>query len=124
MKSISLALFITVLFAICGEATAKKVSGRALGLAIDSCLLASDARHIENSTHVGCCSKEAGICVICPKTPSASCEVINYRENPLNAWRPADPSALRKLANSMAPPSSLPPSAAPTAPAPAVAKKP
>ena len=59
----------------------KPRSPEASGAALELCMLSGDARMLENSTHFGCCSKDAGICVVCPKPPSAGnrCEVIAHR---------------------------------------------
>jgi hypothetical protein len=77
-------------------AYAKAVKGAALGAAIDACLLASDAKTGESATKFGCCSKEAGICVICPKPPSANntCEVTPYRTDGLAGYRAMSPDTL------------------------------
>lgn len=91
-----------ILLAICSfslfgsPADAKAVKGAALGAAIDACLLASDAKTGESATKFGCCSKEAGICVICPKPPSANntCEVIPYRTDGLAGFRAMSPDTL------------------------------
>ncbi len=74
-----------VAFSTSGVSIAKPVKGAALGYAIDQCLLSSDAQTRESATKFGCCSHEAGICVICPKPPSAgnTCEVTPYRTNGL-----------------------------------------
>ena len=48
--------------------------------AMSDCLAASDSQMITAETRTACCSKEAGICVICPKPESVGmmCEVKNY----------------------------------------------
>ena len=75
------------------SATAKAVKGAGLGAAIDACLLSSDAQTGESATKFGCCSHEAGICVICPKPPSANnvCEVTPYRTNGLSGFKHMSP---------------------------------
>jgi hypothetical protein len=62
-------------------AHAKPVSPEASGAAIEACLLEDDAQLRENSTKFACCSRAAGICVVCPKPPSAGnrCDVTAYR---------------------------------------------
>ncbi len=81
------------------NADAKKVGPKASGYAIEQCLLASDAQTAENDTKSACCSHEAGICVVCPKPPSAgaSCDVTPYRPNPLPAPRAMSPDTLNGL---------------------------
>lgn len=91
-----------ILLAICSfslsgnPSDAKAVKGAALGAAIDACLLASDAQTGESATKFGCCSREAGICVICPKPPSANntCEVTPYRPNGLSGFKAISPGIL------------------------------
>jgi hypothetical protein len=81
------------------SAQAKAVKGVALGAAIDACLLANDAQTGESSTKFGCCSHEAGICVICPKPPSANnaCEVTPYRTNGLSGFKHMLPDTLNGM---------------------------
>lgn len=78
------------------HAEAKAVKGAALGAAIDACLLASDAQTGESATKFGCCSREAGICVVCPKPPSANntCEVTPYRTGGLSGFKAMTPDIL------------------------------
>jgi len=78
------------------SAEARAVKGVALGAAIDACLLASDAQTGESATKFGCCSREAGICVICPKPPSANnvCDVTPYRTNGLSGFKHMAPDTL------------------------------
>ena len=66
-------------------ASAKPVGPAASGAAIEACLLESDAQLRENDTKFACCSRAAGICVVCPKPPSAGnrCDVTPYRTNPI-----------------------------------------
>jgi hypothetical protein len=80
-------------------AQAKKVGPVASGAAIETCLLSDDHRLLENSTHSACCSKDAGICVICPKPPSAgaSCDVVPYRPSPIMSPRAMSPDTLNGL---------------------------
>jgi hypothetical protein len=82
-----------------GNADAKKVGPKASGYAIEQCLLASDAQTRENDTKSACCSHEAGICVVCPKPPSAgaSCDVTPYRPNPIRSPRAMSPDTLNGL---------------------------
>ena len=77
-------------------AEAKPIKGAGLGAAIDACLLASDAQTGESATKFGCCSREAGICVICPKPPSANntCEVTPYRPSGLSGFKAMTPDIL------------------------------
>lgn len=81
------------------NAEARKVGPVASGAAIETCLLSNDARLLENGTHFACCSKDAGICVICPKPPRAnnSCNVISYRTNPILSPRAMSPDTLNGL---------------------------
>ncbi len=96
IRSLSPALFLSsaAVVAVCflpGVSFAKPVKGAALGYAIDQCLLSSDAQTRESATKFGCCSHEAGICVICPKPPSTNntCEVTPYRTNGLSGIKGA-----------------------------------
>jgi hypothetical protein len=96
MRAAALLLAISS-FSLSGNpADAKAVKGAALGAAIDACLLASDAQTGESATKFGCCSREAGICVICPKPPSANntCEVTPYRPNGLSGFKAMSPGIL------------------------------
>ena len=81
------------------NAAARKVGPKASGYAIEQCLLASDAQTAENETKSACCSHEAGICVVCPKPPSAgaSCDVTPYRTNPIRSPRAMSPDTLDGL---------------------------
>ena len=56
-------------------------SPEASGAAIEACMLEGDAIYRETSTKFACCSRDAGICVICPQPPSAGnrCDVVPYR---------------------------------------------
>lgn len=63
----------------------------ASGAALETCMLHTDAQLGDNSMFFGCCSKEAGICVICDKPPSPtgqdSCNVISYSRTKLGGMR-------------------------------------
>jgi hypothetical protein len=96
IRSLSSTLFLSAAMALTtlfpsSISFAKPVKGAALGYAIDQCLLSSDAQTRESATKFGCCSHEAGICVICPKPPSAgnTCEVTPYRTNGLSGIKGA-----------------------------------
>ncbi len=96
IRSLSSVLFLSAAMTLAalslpGVTFAKPVKGAALGYAIDQCLLSSDAQTRESATKFGCCSREAGICVICPKPPSANntCEVTPYRTNGLSGIKGA-----------------------------------
>jgi hypothetical protein len=81
------------------NADAKMVGPKASGYAIEQCLLADDAQTAENETKSACCSRAAGICVVCPKPPSAgaSCDVTPYRPNPISSPRAMSPDTLNGL---------------------------
>ena len=93
-------VFLTVLIPLVafsgGPTFAKPVKGAALGYAIDQYLLSSDAQTRESATKFGCCSREAGICVICPKPPSAgnACEVTPYRTSGLSGIKGGEAGAV------------------------------
>lgn len=46
-----------------------------------ACLREDDSKTAKNDTHLACCSKEAGICIICPKTGGA-CDVVDHITRP------------------------------------------
>lgn len=66
---------------------AKRMNPAASAAAMDQCYLSGDAQFGDNQYMWGCCSREAGICVICYKPPSAtgqdSCNVVAYKSNGL-----------------------------------------
>lgn len=81
------------------NADARRVGPRASGYALEQCILADDSQFAENDTKSACCSHEAGICVVCPKPPSAnaSCDVTPYRANPIRSPREMSPKTLQDL---------------------------
>jgi hypothetical protein len=76
--------------------SAKPMRGAALGTALSACLLADDVKTAENAQKFACCSRDAGICVVCPQPPSASgsCDVINYRMQPIPGAAPMSASSI------------------------------
>ena len=70
---------------------ARRMGPRASGEALQQCMLSNDAQMGDNSMFFGCCSKDAGICVICDKPPSPtgndSCNVVNYRRAELGGTK-------------------------------------
>jgi hypothetical protein len=111
----------------------KVVAGPALAAATNACMTADDARYLKNSTHTACCSKEAGICVVCPidPNPENSCVVVNYRTGGIPNATIVPPEALQgfqmqlrsAVARSQAAASAAPSAAAPSAVAPTGAPK-
>jgi hypothetical protein len=103
------------------DLSAKPVRGPGLGAAIEACMLADDSDMRENSTKFACCSRDAGICVVCPKPPSANnvCEVTNYRTATLPGSRSMSAIEIDTVRQQM----QLPPrgTKAPSAAAPALA---
>jgi hypothetical protein len=104
------------------ESSAKKMTGPGLGAALEACLLADDSRSAETSSRFACCSRDAGICVVCPQPPSANnvCDVTNYRVDPLTGGRPISASGITTIRQQMQlpPRTPKPPNAAnPAAPA-------
>ena len=99
VKTAFTAAFFLFSAATIDAAQAKKVGPVASGAAIETCLLSNDHRLLENATHSACCSKDAGICVICPKPPSAnaSCDVVSYRPNPIKSSRAISPDTLNGM---------------------------
>lgn len=96
---------VTLVFAL-GASTdsyGKKMSGSALGAALTACLLADDTKSAETSTRFACCSRDAGICVVCPNPPSAggACDVTNYRMEPIPGALPMSASSIDNVRQKM-----------------------
>jgi hypothetical protein len=104
---------------IATDSSAKQMRGHALELALNSCMLADDAKSAETESRWGCCSRSAGICVVCPKPSTADtpCDVTNYRLDVGLRSQPMSASRIESLRQQLR----LPPSAtkAPNAAAPA-----
>lgn len=68
---------------------ALKASGPALTEALTVCGAAKDAVEGEEPTRTACCSKSAGICVICPNPPTfpLTCDVVPHRGDRLAGYR-------------------------------------
>lgn len=70
---------------------ARRMSPAASGAAMEACMVSGDAQFGDNSMFFGCCSKEAGLCVICDKPPSPtgqdSCNVVSYSRTKLGGMK-------------------------------------
>lgn len=73
------------------SADAKTVNPEASAAAMETCMLQDDNQLGDNANSWGCCSHDAGICVICYKPPAAdgrdSCNVVPYRATGLKGTR-------------------------------------
>jgi hypothetical protein len=85
------------------DPSAKPMRGPGLGAALEACILADDAQYAESSTKFACCSRDAGLCVVCPQPPRADnvCEVVNYRTAPIPGSRPMSAASVANVRQQM-----------------------
>jgi hypothetical protein len=85
------------------DVSAKPMRGPGLGAALEACILADDNQMAESNSKWACCSRDAGICVVCPMPPNANdaCEVTNYRQAAIPGSRAMSPASVANVRQKM-----------------------
>jgi hypothetical protein len=76
----------------------KVYSKEAVGYALEQCLLDDNHKEAFAATRWACCSKETGVCVICPNEIGGDCTIVEWTAKPFSGPRVISPNSNNKVA--------------------------